>query len=97
MSNVEDIKALWRPGCSPNDETHDIGNALADEGKSPHKLDSINSGGAAGSGMDFTTTSEAGRGHVSTSSQHDQCKYMSRLLKRKQVDNAFLGFVQMVK
>ena len=58
-------------GISLDDKTGDIGNALVGEAKSPHCLDSIDGGGAAGSGMDLTATGEARRGHVSASCQHD--------------------------
>ena len=61
-------------GISLDDKTNDIGNALASEGKSPHLLDLIDSCGVAWSGLDLTTIGEVGRGHVSTSCQHHQCK-----------------------
>ena len=41
-------------------KTYDIGNAMVGEGESTHQLDTLNSGGSAGTGVDFTTTGEFG-------------------------------------
>ena len=71
---------------------------MVGEDKSTHQLDTLNSGGSVRTGMDSTTTGEFGQGSSQciTSTKYLQ-KQMSRLLKRKQVNNALLGFVQMVK
>ena len=51
-----------------------------------------------GQGLDLTIIGEAGRRHTSAYLVNIvNTKQMSQLLKRKQVDNAFLGFVRMVK
>ena len=70
---------------------------MVDESKSTHQLDTLNSGGSARTGVDSTTTGEFGVDQSVHHVNQISARQMSRLLKRKQVNNAFLGFVWMVK
>ena len=50
-----------------------------------------------GSAMDLTATGEAGRGHVSTSSEHGQCKIDESVTKEQVGGQCLSRVVRMVK